>query len=163
MNALPDDAPRPREPSDFPATGPNSLAGFWARAAARTFDVIIVAVPALLVIVPFATYKNNQVTSVPDWAFLPFIALFAAYEIGLMSWTGQTLGKMLTGVRVAQLVNGRRPDVSQSALRSLLPLTVLAIPVLVLACPFIYLTSIFNPLGRGIHDQAGGTVVVRSR
>ena len=66
-------------------------------------------------------------------------------------------------MRVAQLVNGRRPDVGQSALRSLLPLTVLAIPVLVLACPLIYLTSIFNPLGRGIHDQAGGTVVVRSR
>ena len=75
--------------------------------------MILVAVPALLVIVPFATYKNNQVTSVPEWALLPFIAMFATYEIVLLSWTGQTLGKMLTGVRVAQLVNGRRPDVSQ--------------------------------------------------
>ncbi len=163
MNVLPDDAPRPREPSDFPPTGPNSLAGFWARAGARTFDVILVAVPAVMVLVPFATYKGNQVTSVPQWAFLPFIAMFATYEIVLLSWTGQTLGKMLTGVRVAQLVNGRRPEVGQSALRSLLPLTVLAIPVMALACPLIYLTSIFNPLGRGIHDQAGGTVVVRSR
>ena len=50
-------------------------------------------------------------------------------------------------MRVAQLVNGRRPEVGQSALRALLPLTVLAIPVLALAWPLIYLTAIFNPLG----------------
>ncbi len=163
MNVLPDDAPRPREPSDFPPTGPNSLAGFWARAGARTFDVILVGIPAVLVVVPFATYKGNQVTATPNWAFLPFIVLFALYETAMVAATGQTLGKMVTGVRVAQLVNGRRPDVGQSALRSLVPLTVLAIPVLLLAWPLVYLTAIFNPLGRGIHDQAGGTVVVRSR
>jgi uncharacterized RDD family membrane protein YckC len=139
------------------------LAGFWARAGGRALDVVIVAVPAGLAVVPFATHQGNQVTAIPQWAFVPFIAMFAVYEIALLSWTGQTLGKMLTGVRVAQLVNGRPPDVSQSALRSLLPLTVLAIPVLVLAWPLIYLTAVFNPLGRGIHDQAGGTVVVRSR
>ena len=163
MNVLPDDAPRPREPSDFPPRGPNSLAGFWARAGARTVDVIIVGVPGLLVVIPFATYKGNQVTSLPQWVFVPFMAMFATYEIVLLSWTGQTLGKMLTGVRVAQLVNGRHPEVGQSALRSLVPLTVLAIPALALAWPLIYLTSLFNPMGRGLHDQAGGTVVVRSR
>jgi uncharacterized RDD family membrane protein YckC len=163
MNVLPEDAPRPREPGDFPPVGVNSLAGFWARAAARIFDVIIVGIPALLVVVPFVTIKNDKVTATPDWAVLPFIGLFAAYEIVLGSWTGQTLGKMLCGVRVAQLVNGRRPEVGQAALRALLPLTVLAVPVLAFTWPLIYMTAIFSPLGRGVHDYAGGTVVVRSR
>jgi uncharacterized RDD family membrane protein YckC len=163
VSVLPDDAPRPRQPSDFPPDGPNSLAPFWPRALARLLDVSIVAVPALAVMVPITIIDSGRSSTAPNWIFLPFVALFGLYETLMVAWIGQTLGKMAFGVRVAQLVNGRRPDLGQSALRAVVPLIVFAVPLLVLAWPLVYVTALFNPLGRGIHDQAGGTVVVRSR
>jgi uncharacterized RDD family membrane protein YckC len=161
VNVLPDDAPRPRQPTDFPPAGVNSLATFWPRAGARVLDVVIVGVPAVAVIVPFL--PSSPHASTPTWLPLPFLVLFGLYEIVLVTVLGRTVGKMAAGIRVAQLVNGRRPDLGQSALRALLPLTLLVIPVLAVAWPLVYLTALFNPMGRGIHDQAGGTVVVRSR
>ncbi len=125
--------------------------------------MLLVGIPFVLLLVPFATYKDNKPTALPGWTWLAFVTLFGSYEIVLEAWTGQTLGKMALGVRVAQLVNGRRPEVGQVALRTLVPLTVLAVPILVFAWPLIYMSAMFNPLLRGIHDHAGGTVVVRSR
>jgi uncharacterized RDD family membrane protein YckC len=163
VNVLPDDAPRPRQPSDFPPSGPNSLAPFWPRALARTLDVVIIAVPALLIMVLVTVDRSGGSTAAPSWIFLPFVGMFGLYETLMVAWVGQTLGKMATGVRVAQLVNGRRPDLGQSALRAVVPLVVFALPILILAWPLVYVVAVFNPLGRGIPDQAGGTVVVRSR
>jgi uncharacterized RDD family membrane protein YckC len=85
------------------------------------------------------------------------------YETVLVRTTGQTVGKMLLGVRVARLTSGGRPDLSQSALRSLVPTSVVAIPLAALCYPFFYLSAWFSPLRRDIPDHAGGTVVVRTR
>jgi uncharacterized RDD family membrane protein YckC len=163
MNVIPDETPRPRGPDDFPSAGPNSLASIGQRAAARLLDTVLIGVPAVLVLLPFVTVEGNKVTSIPGWAILPFVAMMVVYEVALETWLGQTLGKMLLGVRVARLVNGTGPDVSQVTLRALLPASVLAIPFISVAYPFIYLTAGFSPMRRGVHDHAGGTVVVRTR
>ena len=117
----------------------------------------------MLVLLPFVTVEDNKVTSIPGWAILPFVVMMVIYEVALETWLGQTLGKMLLGVRVARLVNGTGPDVSQVTLRALLPASVLALPVISIAYPFVYLTAGFSPMRRGVHDHAGGTVVVRTR
>jgi uncharacterized RDD family membrane protein YckC len=163
MNVIPDEAPRPRDPGDFPPSGPNSLASISQRGLARTLDTVVIGIPAVLVILPFVTIKNNEVTSVPGWGILPFIVLMVVYEVALDTWVGQTLGKMLLGVRVARLVNGTHPDISQASLRALVPASVLAIPVIAVCYPLVYLSSMFSPMRRGIHDHAAGTVVVRTR
>jgi len=163
MNVLPDEAPRPRGPDDFPSAGPNSLASIWQRAAARLLDTTVIAVPAVLVLVPFVTVKGNEVTSIPGWGILPFVVMIVLYEVVLEVWVGQTLGKMLFGVRVARLVNGTAPDLSQVSLRALVPAAVLVLPIVNVAYPFVYLTAGFSPMRRGVHDHAGGTVVVRTR
>jgi uncharacterized RDD family membrane protein YckC len=163
MNVIPDEAPRPRGPDDFPSAGPNSLASIGQRAAARLLDTMIIAVPAVLVLLPFVTVEGDKVTSIPGWGILPFVVMIVLYEVVLEAWIGQTLGKMLFGVRVARLVNGTGPDVGEVALRALVPAAVLVLPVVAVAYPFVYLTAGFSPMRRGVHDHAGGTVVVRTR
>ena len=163
MNVIPDDAPRPRGPDDFPSAGPNSLASIGQRAAARTLDTVLIGIPAVLVLMPFVTVKGNQVTAIPRWAVLPFVVMIVVYEVALETWLGQTLGKMLLGVRVARLVDGTGPDMSQVTLRALVPASVLAVPFASVLYPFVYLTAGFSPMRRGVHDHAGGTVVVRTR
>jgi uncharacterized RDD family membrane protein YckC len=163
MNAISDDAPRPRGPDDFPSAGPNSLASIGQRAAARTIDTALIAVPAVLVLLPFVTVEGNKVTALPAWAILPFVVMMVLYEVALETWIGQTLGKLLLGVRVARLVNGKGPDVSQVTLRALVPASVLVLPFVSVLYPFVYLTAGFSPMRRGVHDHAGGTVVVRTR
>ena len=116
----------------------------------------------MLVLLPFVTVEDNKVTSIPGWAILPFVVMMVIRG-GPRVLVGQTLGKMLLGVRVARLVNGTGPDVSQVTLRALLPASVLALPVISIAYPFVYLTAGFSPMRRGVHDHAGGTVVVRTR
>jgi uncharacterized RDD family membrane protein YckC len=163
MNAISDDTPRPRGPDDFPSAGPNSLASIGQRAAARTIDTVLIAVPAALVLLPFVTVEGNKVTAMPKWAILPFVVMMVVYEVALETWIGQTLGKLLLGVRVARLVNGKGPDVSQVTLRALVPASVLVLPFVSVLYPFVYLSAGFSPMRRGVHDHAGGTVVVRTR
>jgi len=163
MNVVSDDAPRPRGPDDFPSAGPNSLASLYQRAGARVVDTILIGVPAVLVILPFITVEGDKVTAIPSWAILPFVVMMVVYEVVLETWLGQTLGKMLFGVRDARHVNGTGPDVSQVTLRALVPASVLAIPLVRVLYPFVYLTAGFSPMRRGVHDHAGGTVVVRTR
>ena len=46
---------------------------------------------------------------VPRWPVFVGIAIAVVYETTFVAWKGQTLGKMLLGLRVAQLVNGIKP------------------------------------------------------
>ena len=94
------------------------------------------------------------------------IAIAVVYETTFIAWKGQTLGKMLLGpAGSAQLVNGIKPDRSQSALRALVPASALSIPGAIGISLYlvVLLMAIPSELRRGIHDHAAGTVVVRSR
>ena len=162
---VPEEAPRPQEAADFPATGVNSLASFTQRGTARGIDALIPLVPVVAILMTIALRDPTSDEALPRWPVFVGIFIAVVYETTFIAWRGQTLGKMLLGVRVAQLVNGAKPDPSQSALRALVPASALSLPgvfgiglylvVLLMAVP--------NELRRGIHDQAGGTVVVRSR
>ena len=55
------------------------------------------------------------------------------------------------------------PTCRRPTLRALVPVSVLAIPLVALCYPFVYLSAMFSPMRRGIHDHAAGTVVVRTR
>jgi uncharacterized RDD family membrane protein YckC len=163
-DSVPEDVPRPREPEDFPLTGPNSLAAIHERGIARVIDLVIEVLPLGVLVALFADVNTaKQTVSIPAWIFPLCLGLFVLYETVLVAWRGQTIGKMVLGVRVARLVNGSAPDPSHAALRAMVPATVLAIPIVQLATPLVYLSSMFNPIGRGVHDSAAGTVVVRSR
>ena len=164
---------------DFPETGVNALALYSQRAWARVIDEILVNIPyflVLLVLLAATLSTDGQPTDateevsrqVPLWLVAGSFALSAAYETIAVGWRGQTVGKWILGIRVARFADGRRPGWDQALMRCLLPMcgAIVAFWVLGLSAlgAFAILASAyFNTLRRGWHDEAGGTVVVRTR
>jgi uncharacterized RDD family membrane protein YckC len=166
MSTLPDDPPRPREATDFPPTGPNSLASIGERGVARTIDIMLELIPLAILVSSYLRVEGDQVKldNVPFWLSFVTIVVAVVYETLFIAWRGQTIGKMLLRVRVARLVGGTRPDPSQAGLRALVPGSAWAIPIIGFGLYlFVFLSAIGNPLRRGIHDRAAGSVVVRTR
>lgn len=144
--------------------GPGGLATVGQRAAARLFDTfLVVLVPGSVLLWAFGERDGNQV-QFPAWALFVSVVIVGAYEIGLTATRGATLGKQLLGTRVVRRLDGGRPTWGMSAIRFLVPsLQYTAVLVFQVVALLIYLSAVWNPGRRGIHDRASGTVVVRSR
>ncbi|SHF46271.1 RDD family protein [Streptoalloteichus hindustanus] len=119
----------------LPQDGPDAVAGWGRRAAALVIDWVPCALVA-----EFLT--QNPATSA--------LALFAVYVALAVALTGRTVGKAIVGLRVARLDNRARPPIGAAVLRAVL--TCLVIP------PVVY-----DKDGRGLHDKALRTVVLRTR
>ena len=184
----PEAPPRPAEPTkpkrlprleDFPPNGPNALASFSSRGWARMIDALVTDIPVLigqgLLAAPTLT-EDLQPTAATEeltrtltpWLVAGWAVLAALYETIAIAWRGQTLGKWLLGIRVARYTDGKKPAWAQSVLRCLLPVaggaltfTFAGIPAL--GAFAIFASAYINPLRRGWHDDAGGTIVVRTR
>ena len=156
----------PPRPQDFPPSGPNSLASLAQRAAGLLLDGFITIVPASAIVLPFIDLEKLVETGeVPAYARGIPLIVWVIYEVVLLSWLGRTLGCWVTGTRVARYADGKNPSVEQSLLRSLLPASIAAIPIPIINLGWIvvYMGALYNPLRRGFHDFAGGTVVIRTR
>ena len=142
-----DVAPDP-EPASF---GPRALAALIDLALLGAVDAVVV----------YFTMKICRLTT-SEVALLPKAPLFAfllLQNVGYLvafTTTGQTLGKMMTGVRVLADDSDSAPGVGRSALRALLWM------VLALPAGLGLLTAAFSQTGRGLHDRFAGTRVVRS-
>jgi uncharacterized RDD family membrane protein YckC len=172
----------PRIPTvdDFPKTGVNSLASVPERAVAWILDLLLVMVPTLVVFVVVLAALDLPPDAGPEevWAELPRwlpavpVIIWVLYVVPAISWKGQTPSQWLFGHRVARYTDGRKPHLDQAALRALLPAALAVLPLLVIsgnvfivlpgwvAC---YAVAPSNPLLRGLHDLAAGTIVVRTR
>ncbi|MFD9867175.1 RDD family protein [Streptomyces niveus] len=168
--------PPPGDPygGNDPLRGMPPLAPMGKRILARIVDWIIVAIPLVLISIPFNVYHRwtnssdnwddavNGVNGGGQWVFrLITIVAFVGYDAVMTQWGGQTLGKRLFNLRVAMLNDGRVPDSRSSLLRAL----VLWVPALVCcACfwPLLILILILldRPYRQGLHDKAAKTVVV---
>lgn len=125
----------------LPESGPGALASTGARAGAFAIDSLASGLVAAL-FVPHADDPRRGVLGV---------AILAVEYILLLTLTGQTFGMRLLGLRVVPVRTGApTPGLLGASLRT--ALLVLLIPAL-----------IFDRERRGLHDRAGGTVVVRSR
>lgn len=158
---------RPTAASDFPRTGPFSLAAPGQRFAARAVDLAIVALPALLCIA-----LSTEIVAgwfefrIPFWLGPAVFLLGSLYEATFVALFGQTPGKWIFGLRVVRMADGRRPGPAQALLRAMLPWLWIALPMGVLAVPavvVVYGSAIAGELHRGIPDSAGGTVVISTR
>ena len=118
----------------LPARGPGSAAGFGSRILAIMIDWLPCSIAAQL-------FTKN-----PAFSTLALFAAITALSIGI---TGRTLGHAVAGLRVASL-DGRRPGVGAAVIRTVL--LCLLIP------PVVYDTD-----GRGLHDRAANTIVLRTR
>ena len=145
-----------------------------ARLAARAIDSVILVILIIggfvLVVVAAEDLANWS-----NWLSLAtgFIVVLIAhlYEIALVALKGQTVGKMVTKIRVARLDNGGLPSWIRSICRSALPGTLGAVSyrlpssfyyigtLLVLLC---YVSLTWHRYRRGWHDMIAGTIVVNT-
>jgi uncharacterized RDD family membrane protein YckC len=119
----------------LPPDGPGSVAGFGRRIVALFVDWVPCAVLALLL------------TENPWWSALVFFYVLTVLSVTLF---GRTPGHAAVGVRVAML-DGSRPPFGAASIRT------------VLICLGLIPPAIYNADGRGLHDRAAGTIVLRTR
>ncbi|MEO7060044.1 MAG: RDD family protein [Lapillicoccus sp.] len=135
------DVEHPGRHLGMPRSGPGSIGRFGRRFVAILIDwVMCNLVASLLLGFTFATGGSGD-----SWKPL---AVFAVENLALLTLTGSTFGQRLVGLRLQRL-GGGRPGVVQVVLRTLL---------LCLAVPAV----IWDRDGRGLHDKAAGTVLVRT-
>ncbi len=128
----------------LPPEGPGAVATTGSRFAAIVVDLLVGALIAALVNGALEDPSSAVRTSVVNGAF-------AAQVIVLQTLTGQSLGMRLLGIRVARLADpAGAPGFLPVAVRTLLIFLVL--PAVIL-----------DRDGRGLHDKAAGTVVLRTR
>jgi uncharacterized RDD family membrane protein YckC len=130
--------------------------GLFRRAGAALIDTAILEAPLV------ALARGG---SIPGWFGLVINALYAT---ALVAWRGQTLGMMLVNIRVARISDGGTPAVNAALVHwgvfvgpALIPIDSSFITILSLAWTvFILASMVQDPLRRGIHDRAAGTIVV---
>jgi uncharacterized RDD family membrane protein YckC len=154
--------PERETPHPFLATLPDGipLASRSARVAARFCDGLALNLVSVVCV---------SLAKLPSWTGL---IAFAINEILLVRWRGQTVGKMVTSIRVKPIA-GERLTWAQILLRALvLELSVVA-AVLGASPPMVFLLAvvqigliipiIWDPLRQGAHDRLASTVVIATR
>ena len=134
-------------------------ASVGARLLAVMVDLLILAVIDAVVV--YFTMQLCYLT-IEDLGILPkgpLLAFLLVQNGGyLVAFTagGQTLGKMVAGIRVVQSDSDRSLDLGRAFLRTLI-WVVLAVPA-----GLGFLTALFSREHRGLHDHFAGTRVVRA-
>ncbi|MET8143717.1 RDD family protein [Sphaerisporangium sp. NPDC005288] len=131
------DLGHPGERLGLPREGSGSVSGFGRRIGAITVDWLICT----------WAIAGGLLRVDPRSAGWVGFAVFAAEYVLLVGTIGMTLGMRLFGIRVAAL-DGGRPGFGAVVLRTLL---------LCLVVPAV----VWDRDGRGLHDRAARTVVVR--
>jgi len=134
-------------------------AGLGSRAIAAVIDVALLG--AVDAVVIYFTMKICRLTSaelslLPRAPLITFLLLQNGGYFVAFTTMGQTLGKMVAGVRVLADDSDTAPDLGRSVLRAAVWL-VLALPV-----GLGLLSATFSPDRRGLHDRFAGTRVVRA-
>jgi uncharacterized RDD family membrane protein YckC len=126
----------------LPADGPGSLASVGRRIGAFLLDAIASSFVAGL----FTEARHGNTKHLPgSWSLIP---LAVDYLVGLML-AGQTLGMYPFGLRVVRIDRDVRIGLGRAVLRTLL---------LFLLVPAV----IWDRDGRGMHDRAADTAVIRA-
>ncbi|MER5908193.1 RDD family protein [Streptomyces mirabilis] len=149
-----------------PLAGMPPLADSGKRTVARLIDMILVGIVVWLLSWAFGVMQYNMNAERIEYSrgfgqSVIAAVLYVGYDTIMISRSGQTLGKKLFNLRVANLDNGSTPSVQTTLVRSL----VLWIPF-AFCCACIWTAiaggwSYFDkPYKQGLHDKAAKTVVV---
>jgi uncharacterized RDD family membrane protein YckC len=150
--------PGDRRSTLAPETDGIAPAGIFSRVVAVAIDLMVLAAVDILVL--YFTMQICGLTAadlgvLPKAPLLAFFLLqnggyFVAFTAG-----GQTLGKMAMGIKVISTGTREQIDVPHSVLRTALWL-LLAIPG-----GLGFVTALFSPERRGLHDLFAGTRVIK--
>ncbi|TWP35710.1 RDD family protein [Leekyejoonella antrihumi] len=169
------------------------LSGWWRRVFALIIDNILMFLVAVAITYPWvsvwisayqdwvnavmtAVNHGSQRPAIPEavlhfpWQTLAAnLIVYAVYEIVLITYRGQTVGKMMTGIRVRRASTGGNPSLQESAIRFVIKQITLIGGLISVIAPLAliftivdYLTPLFDRLHRAIHDRGARTYVVRT-
>lgn len=138
------------------------LAGRWARLAAILIDIVIYAVPVVVMMIVLW----DQMSATPDVSFIMKIYA-AAIPVFLINcyllWRdGQTLGKKVVGIRIVRLNGTRASFVRIFILRILAPGVIGWVPIVGFLFGLANVLFIFGPARRCLHDYMADTIVVQA-
>ena len=153
------DVRRPGTKEVIVGFSPQALrAPFVLRCGAMTIDyIVIIAIPVIgLLLSRFsgndgAKLLNDGVNSAA-WLIGLFVGIVNLVFLPMAS--GQSLGKMLTGIRIVS-IDGTSPSVSSIALRQ-----TLGYLFVLTSLGLSFFISFFSRKGRALHDYIAGTVVI---
>ena len=136
-------------------------APFLLRCGAFLIDyILLISIPVLSLIIGKllgtdpAKILNNEITNA-GWLIMILFGLTDFVILPL--FTGQSLGKMLTGLKIVKL-NGTAPSFAGLIVRHLL-----GYPLSLLIFGIGFFLPVLNEKGRALHDFIAGTVVVYGR
>ncbi|MEP6704824.1 MAG: RDD family protein [Acidobacteriota bacterium] len=133
-------------------------APFLLRCGALIIDyIIIVAIPVIgLLLSRFSgndgTKLLNEGLSGASWLIAILVGL--TNLIFLPMFSGQTIGKIITGLRIVQ-IDGGTPTIGAIAVRQ-----TVGYLLTLLTAGFGFVISFFSNTGRALHDYVSGTVVI---
>jgi uncharacterized RDD family membrane protein YckC len=134
-------------------------AGVLARALAVAVDLFVLAVTDLAVIyftLQICGLTTANLDLLPKGPLIAFLVVQNGGYLIAFTAGGQTLGKMLAGIRVVSTHPGGSVDLGHSVVRTMV-WALLAIPA-----GLGFVTALFNRDRRGLHDRCAGTRVVRA-
>jgi uncharacterized RDD family membrane protein YckC len=165
----------PVDKSELPPSGPGSPGIILPRAAAWLIDQVIATAPLQIIRVAAWTETENgkTVDNTPTWVIVLAILAPIVYTALMLSWRGQTVGKMLLHLKVVTYADGGPITRQEAWIRATVPmiptLLAFAVPVpaisglLVICTYLIYLSAAIDPVYRGLHEKASGTIELRTR
>jgi len=134
-------------------------APFLLRCGAMLIDyILLVSVPVVsLLLGRIFENEPSKFLKSANTGWLIMILLALTNFVILPLFSGQTIGKILTGLRIVK-TDGNTPTFSRLLVRHLIgyPLTVLTLGI-------GFLFSVLNHKGRALHDFLAGTIVVYGR
>ncbi len=133
-------------------------APFLLRCGSLLIDyILIISIPAMSILLGrFMGYDGSKLlnSEISNAGWLVTILLAITNFIIFPMFSGQSIGKMLTGLRITNL-DGTMPGFSSLLLRHLI-----GYPITLLTGMLGFLLSAFNKKGRALHDFLSNTTVV---
>jgi uncharacterized RDD family membrane protein YckC len=162
----------------IPGMGTVKVATLGSRALARIIDSVILGIVVYivwaLVLGGTTAAVTNDDGTVDDGAAGGIIGAFfgawaitivitVAYELVMTAIKGQTVGKMIMGIKVVKSADGQVPGFGPAFMRWLLP--IIGAVICGIGALLVYLSPLFDSSGRvqGWHDKAANTLVIGLR
>lgn len=150
------DPQQTRSEADFPG---QRDAGLVARFFAMAADLVLLAIVDVVVVyftMQICGLSVLELAALPKAPMLAFLVVQNGGYFVAFTASGQTLGKMAAGIRVVTADADEPLTVGRASLRTLM-WTLLALPA-----GLGFVTALFRPDHRGLHDRFAGTRVVRT-
>jgi uncharacterized RDD family membrane protein YckC len=136
-------------------------AGFWMRFWAYLVDLLVVFGLTGFLVKPFTMIDSFQEATLWFWSLSAFLSglVFFAYFIFMTKWRGQTLGKMIFGLRVIRK-DGKQLSWLDTFIREGVGRF---IHRFIFWMFLIYIVVAFTPKKQGVHDLFADTLVIHER